>query len=734
MSQNFAHTTSGIISCNISDHQPYFICLDYLKLKNVDTQKYIKITRYSETAISDLVAYLRDADIISKLRTDVSVNENYSTLINFIEVGLEKFVPIKKVKFDKHKHKKSKWITRGIIKSIAFRDKLYMRLKSTPDNIPLHDQLKANLQSYNLTLKKLIRSAKTTYYQHQFTKFKNDMKNTWVTIKDIMNKNKNESTMPEHFFIQNEKVSNKQAIVNNFNSYFSNIGPELASNISPPPNKHFSDFLQNPFPNDFTFNNVTEAIVIKTIDSLKSKTSAGYDRLSNVLLKKIKAPLITPLVFIINQSLNSGVFPDLLKIAKVLPVYKKEDKHSLSNYRPISILPAISKIFEKIIFNQLHTFFHVNKLYNKNQYGFRESHSTEHAALELVDRVITQLDNSKLPLAIFIDLSKAFDTINHEILLHKLNHYGIRNTSLSLLKSYLTNRKQFVEIDDVQSPLTDITTGVPQGSILGPLLFIIYINDISLASDLFKTITYADDTTLFISVSVTAYECEPSTPVLNFELNKYIDWLKLNALSLNVDKTKCIMFSSPNKTVQPPPIKLNDNFIEYVSKFNFLGVTIDKHVKWTDHIEKISSKVSKVVGILCYLKKTLPTEILKLIYNSLINPHFHYGILCWGTQHHRITKLQKKAIRIITNSRYNAHTQPLFKQLRILTISHLYDSKLLRFYYRFANNLLPEYFSSFHIIRQCDTHNRYTRSNSFVTPRINHKLPRIASDTDCPCC
>lgn len=738
MSKNFSNASSGIIASKISDHQPYFICLDYLKNTSTCSSKYIKITYCNDKAIADLTSFLQNSDISSKLSHDRDINTNYKILNDIIEKGLNKYIPVKYVKFKKHKHKKSKWITKGLIRSIAFRDKLYQKTKSTPISSPLYNQLKENLQSYNKMLRKLIQSAKSDYYSSRFSQYKSDMKNTWVTIKEIINKCEDKRNFPEYFIVQEKKILDQQDIVNNFNSYFAKIGPELAATIPPLPNQHFSDYLLTPHQTAFYFQAVSQTEIIKVIDSLKSKTSAGYDRLSSVLLKQIKTPLIVPLQFLINQSISNGIFPDLLKIAKIFPVYKKDNIHSITNYRPISILPTISKVFEKVIFHQLHNFLKEKKLYNNNQYGFRELHSTEHAALELVDRIINELDNSQNPIAVFIDLSKAFDTINHEILIKKLDYYGIRNKSLSLLKSYLSNRKQYVEINDTKSSFANIKTGVPQGSILGPLLFIIYINDISLASKLFKTITYADDTTLFVSISTTKTSTSPSIQSINNELHKYINWLRLNALSLNEDKTKCILFTTQNKVIDPPTIILNGKQIENVSKFDFLGVTIDRYLRWHEHIDKISSKISKVIGILCHLRKTLPLQILKLIYNSLINPHLQYGILCWGTQNERIIMMQKKAVRIITNSRFNAHGLPLLKKLSILSIPDLYNSKLLRFYYRYKKNRLPQYFSTFKIIKQRDSHQRLTRNDKFLTNRVNHtfaencaryNLPHLLNET-----
>ena len=208
--------------------------------------------------------------------------------------------------------------------------------------------------------------------------------------------------------------------------------------------------------------------------------------------------------------LNTGIYPDELKIAKIKPIFKKGDNKDFTNYRPISLLPSISKIFERVIYNQLYSYFNDNKLFFTSQYGFRKEHSTELACIEIVDRIIQKLDKNEIPINIYLDLSKAFDTLNHDILLAKLKFYGISGIAYQLFESYLTNRKQFVEYDDIKSDTLDIISGVPQGSILGPLLFIIYMNDISESSNLFDFINYADDTTL-------------NSVLSTFESNRYQD-------------------------------------------------------------------------------------------------------------------------------------------------------------------------------------------------------------------
>ena len=261
-------------------------------------------------------------------------------------------------------------------------------------------------------------------------------------------------------------------------------------------NTDFKDYLDKQINTNFTFRSINEQDVGKIIDSLPSKSSYGEDGISPKLLKSLKSAILKSFTLIINQILHTGIFPEHLKIARVLPLFKKDDQTIFSNYRPISLLPSFSKVVEKIIFNQLYEYFDSHKYFYSSQYGFRKCHSTEHAALELIDKIITDMDKGNIPINIYLDMSKAFDILDHRILIDKLKYYGITGTALDLFISYLSNRKQYVDFKGIKSNTLDIKSGVPQGSILGPLLFIIFINDFSKSSNLFDFIIYADDTSL----------------------------------------------------------------------------------------------------------------------------------------------------------------------------------------------------------------------------------------------
>ena len=298
----------------------------------------------------------------------------------------------------------------------------------------------------------------------------------------------------------------------------------------------------------------------KIIRNLRPKSSAGSDNISTKLLKEIENVVSRPLSIIINQSLCTGIFPDKLKIAKVIPLYKKDDNKSFGNYRRISLLSSISKFFERVAFNQLYDYF-----------------STELAALEFTDRISHEMDAKKIPFSIFLDLSKAFDTLDHNVLLSKLEYYGIRDTALNWFKRYLTKRTQYVDCNGIASSIREIETGVPQGSILGPLLFIIYMNDIHTVSDDLNFILYADDTTLSSPMCSFTRGCNGNIDIvstlINSELNKIADWLAVNKLSLNVQKTKFMIFHYRQRFITEndiPCLMINNTQIERVTEFNFL--------------------------------------------------------------------------------------------------------------------------------------------------------------------
>ena len=486
-------------------------------------------------------------------------------------------------------------------------------------------------------------------------------------------------------------------------------------------NTYFTHFLRNPATSTFSFQLVTENEICEVIKCLNSKNSCGSDGISSKLIKYIIEELSMPLTVIINQIFTTGIFPDNLKTAKIHPLLKAGDPLLATNYRPISLLTSISKIFEKIIFNQLTNYLSLNNILTDSQYGFRKNHSTQSAALELIDRLMISMDKGKTPLAIFLDFSKAFDTLDHEILLYKLKYYGIKDKALFLFRNYLTNRRQYTELGGVKSNLSNIKTGVPQGSILGPLLFLLYINDIADITKYLKTIIYADDTTFIADLdNIPKNEQERK---INSELQIINLWLKSNKLSLNCKKSKFIVFYKPPRKTVIPELLIDNEKICCVDEFNFLGLTITKHLSWKKHIDKISNKISKIIGVLNKLKFIIPDQILLTIYNSLILPHLNYCILAWGYDSKRLYKLQKKALRIINKSPYLAHTDPMFIKYNVLKVKDILEQNHLKFLFKLSHRSLPVYFYHFVSATGFNVHTHNTRHRHNIrTPKIKHEF------------
>ena len=357
------------------------------------------------------------------------------------------------------------------------------------------------------------------------------------------------------------------------------------------------------------------------------------------------------------------------------------------------MLPSISKILEKIAYKRLYSFLINNNILIPHQYGFRKNLSTDYAILQLADKIIDSLSKKEHIIGIFMDLSKAFDTINHYILIRKLRSYGVRGKVLSWFEDYLRNRRQFVHYNMASSQTSTVKCGVPQGSILGPLLFLIYVNDIINSAPLLSYILFADDTNIFYSHK----NLNSLITTLNLELAKLSCWFKCNKLSLNINKTNFIYF----RNIHSQNVLQNNILIDglpLVEKefTKFLGVTIDSHLTWKNHIDHICTSASRGVGVLNKLKYFLPQKSLYMLYNALVFPYMSYCNSAWGnsnkTKIQSLFLLQKRALRICTSSHYLSNTDPLFYQLKTLKIYDVHTFQTAIFMYKFSKKILPSTF------------------------------------------
>jgi len=659
-------------------------------------------------------------------------NTNYNILHGTVQSIIDKHIIVKKVRFKKHRHKLEPWITRGIINSIKTKDKLLRELRRTNPNTrrQYHDFLKTKLKEYSRILRKIIRTAKRSYFHEYFEQNKSNMKTTWTKINEVIKKNTPTITQPTSFQYNNSTIDDPQLVSNCFNEHFSTIGSKLASSIQVNHiNHNHTAYLHNPTNSHFSFQTITEPHILDIVNNLSPKNSYGHDKISTKMLKKIIPSFIHIITKIINQCIENGSFPTLLKLAKVIPIHKKDNQSIFGNYRPISILPSISKIFEKVMHHQIDTYFRINDLFFQSQHGFRKHHSCETAAIELTDRIIQLLDLNQSPFAIFLDLSKAFDTIDHHILLSKLSHYGFEPQALSLMESYLSERMQYVNYENTSSSKLPLSVGIPQGAILAPLLFAIYINDLPNVSNLFTPLSYADDTTLIATSNTFTSPLTnlPNHNLINQELNKYTDWLSVNKLSINVTKTKGMAFKTTNKKLHPLNLTINDTPIEIVEEFNFLGITIDHQLNWNPHVTKTANKISSVNGILARLKNTFPISALLNIYHSLISSHINYGLIVWGYRSNRISQLQKKSIRIISKSHFIAHSEPLIKKHRLLKVEDIMQLKQLSLFFKIMNQQAPAYLCALLPIMPHLYHDHNTRFND------RHQIPLVKKDLATKC-
>ena len=403
----------------------------------------------------------------------MNLNGAYQFFQQTVQNALDKIAPLKTLTISGKRKIKEEWMTPGILKSLKRQKLLYSNtLKQRSCNQAHH-----KYKEYRNKLKQIIRKRKETYYNTKCVEFKrNSSKKLWDMINRISHNERDKTNLIECLKINNIMDYNAKNIANEFGKYFSSIGKTLSTQI-PKANHNIDTYIKNIIPNPKTIyiQPTTIQEVEKLIDGLENKNSSGYDEITNNLLKGIKTAISTPLEIIFNISLSTGEFPDLMKLGDVIPLYKAKEKYLTTNYRPISLLTTTSKILEKLMYKRTYRFLtETNQLYH-GQYGFRNSHSTEHAISELVGNIAKGLENNKYTIGVFLDLSKAFDTLNHSILLQKMERYGIRGHAHTWFANYLKNRKMRSKCTPESTGTVEyskyyqVDYGTPQGSCLGPL-------------------------------------------------------------------------------------------------------------------------------------------------------------------------------------------------------------------------------------------------------------------------
>jgi len=535
----------------------------------------------------------------------------------------------------------------------------------------------------------LIRVSKKDYYTKYFTENNTNLKKTWEGIRGLINVSKKSNSNINKLIVKNKELTDPVVMASAINDFFVNIGKSVDQKI-PASIKSFSDYLGESNNFCITLNPCTDIEVKELISMLNWSKASGPFSIPSNIIKSFKDVFIPPLAAIVNKSISEGSFPDLLKFATVHPIYKKNDKTICANYRPISLLSNISKILERAMYNRIELFLNEFDIIYHNQFGFRKNHSTHHALTAIIEKIRTNLDNKTFSAAVFIDLEKAFDTVNHDILLSKLDHYGINSNANNWIRSYLTNRSQNVSLNGVTSDNKPITCGVPQGSILGPLLFLLYINDLNLALFNCSVFHFADDTNLLFS----SKNPDILHKQINAELKILFDWLCANRLSLNASKTEFIIFRPPrlnlNKRVT---LKLNGVTIFESTKIKYLGIILDSRLSWKHHVNELCKKLGRTLGMIYKVRHLCTPSVLRSLYFSLFNSHLSYGLSVWGQciaeYSEKIKLIQKKIVRAISFADFDASTKPLMKELKILSLDDLYKMQIASLMWDYDHGSLP---------------------------------------------
>ena len=472
-----------------------------------------------------------------------------------------------------------------------------------------------------------------------------------------------------------------------FNNHFSTIGQKLASKFDSLPN---DTLLPEAKETKLEFTPISKNTVMNLLKGMEAKLSTGHDGVSNKLLKEIAQEVAEPIMHIINHTLENGTFPEELKTAKVIPIFKKGAAGDANNYRPISLLPTISKLVEKVIDQELRSYMDDNSYWSDNQFGFRKYYETSHAVTKMLNIILEAKKKKEHTLAIFLDLKKAFDTVPHQRLIEKLCRYGIPH---ALLKSYLESRKQQTLIDNSYSSYETISCGVPQGSILGPTLFLFYVNDLGDYLNSNEYLLFADDTTFIFSAPTTKELIETT----NRSLQKMCEWYKANKLTVHPGKTNFMSFLETNPSLYDGKILWENVPLERAGKgqkettVKYVGIHIDEKLTFRPHAEHVHRKVSQNLHLISANKHYLPLSTRKLLYNALIRPYFNYGAEIWGINNQkRMFALQKKCIRhVVRTKNHISHTNIFFVHLHTPKFSDIVQANLCRLGFKLMHMKFP---------------------------------------------
>lgn len=674
-----------ILNSHSTDHAPVMLNVCFTASTPTSETHNSSIITKKELNLSKFKQLLGSQDwscILNTQDPEEATNLFVSTYKNLMKVSETTFTMT-----IRNRKKIKKWITNGIITSIKHRDKLKRKLLK---NYSL--ELEQEYKTYRNYLNKLIHKQKNEYYSGQVNKNKNNLKKIYAIIRDATNECGPKKHLLEITDDSDAGFNNDADMADFCNNYYINVGKEMAKKIPLPRSPLDVDFVS---PESMFLEPITENDVIKHISTLKSGSSPGHDGISADIIKHTHTEIVTPLTHIINRTFETGIVPSHFKISIVTPIHKAGSKKQIQNYRPISLISNYAKIFEKCLKEKILNFFKINNILSSNQFGFVEGLSTSDAMYKLTSEVVDNLNSSKKCIGVFIDLAKAFDTVPHERIIDVLSHYGIRGIVSKLMSSYLKERYQFVKANHSLSRKQKIEIGVPQGTVLGPVLFVAYINSLLRLETGGMMISYADDTALIFNGD----NWNETKQKVVKGLRTVKNWLESYKLTLNVEKTNYIAFSLTNAN-RPDFTNIqisNNSCINEVEHTKYLGIVVDRFLKWNMHIDCLTNKIRKLIHKFYLLREFMSRRMLVTIYKSLVESLIRYGILVWGGMYitglYKLNIIQKYILKIIYRKKRMYPSNLLFSE-DVGSVHAIYILVVCSYYYSHEKNYVDHLYET----------------------------------------